>query len=182
MAFNIANFKANFKGGARSSLFQVQLSNPVNLSADLQIPFMCRAADLPEVSNQEIPVYHFGRAVKFAGNRDIGPWSITVYNDEDFRIRNAMEEWSNAMNGFETNVSNFATGDPNLYKTAATVTQFSKTGLALRTYKFIGIFPTSISAIPLDWGDERVEEFTVTFAVDYFYVESSITGDVAGGV
>lgn len=182
MAFNIATFKSQFKGGARSSLFQVQLSNPVNLSADLQIPIMCRASDLPEVTNQEIPVYHFGRAVKFAGNRDIGPWTITVYNDEDFRIRNALEEWSNAMNGFESNVSNFANGDPNLYKSAGTVTQFSKNGIALRTYKFVGIFPTSISSIALDWGDERVEEYQVTFAVDYFYIESSATGELAGGL
>ena len=45
----------------------------------------------------------------------------------------------------------------------------------LRTYKFYDIFPTSIEAITLDYGtNDTLEEFTVTFAVQYFTVGDSL--------
>ena len=48
MAFNINEFKSQLTGGgARPSLFQVQILNPVAPEADFKVPFMVRAAGLP---------------------------------------------------------------------------------------------------------------------------------------
>ena len=48
MAFNINEFKSQLTGGgARSNLFQVQLLNPVDSTADFKVPFMAKAAQLP---------------------------------------------------------------------------------------------------------------------------------------
>lgn len=60
------------------------------------------------------------------------------------------------------------------------MTQFSKTGTPVRVYNFVGIFPTEVSAIEMDWGTDAVSEFTVTFTYDYWEVSGGITGNAGG--
>jgi hypothetical protein len=129
-----------------------------------------------------IEVPYFGRRIKMAGDRTFADWSVTVINDEDFLIRNAMEEWSNKINSLQGNLRQFGAASPLLYKANAQVTQFSKTGTPIRTYQFNGIFPSAIAPIDLDWSaTDQIEEFTVTFQYDWWEVAGGITGN-AGGV
>jgi len=183
MAFNVNEFSGALKaGGARPSLFQVQITNPINGVADAQVPFMCKAAQIPEATLSSIDVPYFGRQVKVAGTRTFAEWSPTIINDEDFAIRNAMEQWSNAINSFQGNVNTAGGTAPSLYKANAQVTQFSKTGEILRVYDFVGIFPTVVAAIDLGWENgDAIEEFQVTFAYDYWTVSGGTTGN-AGGI
>ena len=183
MAFNVNEFAGALKaGGARPSLFQVQITNPINGVADAQVPFLCKAAQIPESTVSAIDVPYFGRNIKLAGTRTFAEWSPTIINDEDFAIRNAMEQWSNAINSFQGNVNNAGGTAPSLYKANAQVTQFSKTGEILRIYNFVGIFPTSVAAIDLGWENgDAIEEFAVTFAYDYWEVSGGTTGN-AGGI
>ena len=182
MAFNINQFAGALKGGgARSSLFQVQITNPINGGADALVPFMCRATSIPASTVGVIAMPYFGREIKIAGNRTYDVWTPTIINDEDFGIRNSMEEWSHAINAAQRNVNSAGGSAPSLYKANAQVTQFSKTGDVLRVYNFVGIWPTEVSTIDLDWSNETVEEFTVTFAFDYWEVQGGVTGN-AGGI
>jgi hypothetical protein len=182
MAFNINDFSAALTGGgARNSLFQVQITNPINGVADAQVPFMCKAAAIPAATLGQIDVPYFGRQVKIAGNRTFAEWTPTIINDENFAIRNAMEQWSNAINSFQGNLNNAGGTAPSLYKSNAQVTQYSKTGDILRVYNFVGIFPTEVSTIELGWEQDAIEEFSVTFAYDYWEVSGGATGN-AGGV
>jgi hypothetical protein len=177
MAFNINEMRSQLVyGGARHNLFQVRISNPANNSGDLKTPFMVQAAQIPESQLGVIPVYYFGRQMKLAGDRTFGDWTVTVMNDEDFLIRNAMEEWSNKINRLERNVREI-----NRYKSNATVIQYSKDGSAIREYKFDGIFPTVIAPIELDWANnDTIQSFQVTFSYDYWTVSGGVT-DRAGG-
>lgn len=183
MAFNVEEIRSQLiAGGARPTLFQVIITNPVNNVGDLKTPFMVRATSLPESELGLTPVSYFGRVVKFAGDRTFRPWQVTVMNDEDFLVRNAMEQWSNAINSHQGNLRNLGSASPLLYKSTAEVIQFSKTGVPVRTYKFNGIYPSAIGNIGLDWSAQnRIEEFTVTFEYDYWEVSGGITGN-AGGV
>lgn len=183
MAFNINDVRAEMAlGGARPSLFQVQITNPVDQTGDLKLPFMARAASLPSFQTGTVPVSYFGRQIKLAGVRTYDPWTITVYNDEDFLVRNAMEGWNNALNTLEGNILNFGNANPNNYKSQATVTQYGKTGNILRVYQFKGIWPSAVSAIDLDWSNgDAMEEFQVTFNFDDLAVVAGITGN-AGGI
>lgn len=182
MAFNVNEIRSQLTlGGARGALFQVAFTNPANSIADIKVPFLVRSAALPASELGTIEVPYFGRKVKLAGDRTFGDWSVTVINDEDFLIRNAMEEWSNTINSLQTNLRSFGSAAPLLYKSTAEVTQFSKTGVPLRVYKFNGIFPTSISAIDLNWADtDSIEEFQVSFQYDWWEVSGGTTG-LAGG-
>lgn len=182
MAFNVNEIRSQLTlGGARGSLFQVTFTNPANSVADIKVPFLARATQIPESSLGTIEVPYFGRKIKLAGDRTFGDWSVTVINDEDFLIRNAMEEWSNRINSLQTNLRGFGAAAPLLYKSTAEVTQFSKTGVPIRVYKFNGIYPSSISSIDLNWSDtDSIEEFQVTFQYDWWEVSGGITGQAGG--
>jgi hypothetical protein len=125
-----------------------------------------------------------GRVFKVAGDRIIDPWSITVINDEDFKIRTAFECW---MNGIVKLDNNTGATEPAQYMTNADVFQMGRgyaegrfsdrsygdkaggTATPLKSYKFYDIFPTAIQEIPLSYDSgDVIEYFTVDFAVQYW--------------
>ena len=184
----ISQFKSQLiGGGARPNLFEVELTT---LPAGIAWPadnfrYMCKAAQLPAsvIANIDIPFR--GRIFKVAGDRTIEPWSITVINDEDFRIRNAMEQWMELIAKLDTNLGATL---PESYMTNATVYQLGRgstkssttnegeVNAVLKQYEFIDIFPINVSAIDLSYdSSDTIEEFTVDFAVQSY----NLTG--AGG-
>jgi len=179
MAFNINEMKSQLTfGGAKASLFQVQITNPVNSAGDLKTPFMVQASTIPESTMGIIEVPYFGRKVKIAGDRTFAEWTVTVINDEDFLIRNAMEEWMANINSHQGNLRNFDSASPAQYKSQAQITQFSKTGVPLRTYNYVGLFPTNVAAIAMDWNTtDDIERFDVTFQYDFWEVSGGVTGN-----
>lgn len=178
MAFNVTEFRANLLGdGARPNLFQVSLTFPAVANSPVagqRLSFLAKTAQLPGSTVGTVPMYYFGREMKFAGNRTFPDWSITIINDEDFNVRNAFEKWLDSINSHSLNVRNPAAFNQLLYTADATVTQFSKVGTPIKSYKFVGLFPTDVSPIELDWGsNDSIEEFGVTLA--YQYWESDTT-------
>lgn len=175
MPFNINSFKQNglIWGGARPSLFEVILSAPTGIGIETavstaRLAFLCRAAELPEMTLSQIEVPYFGRKIKVAGERTFADWSITVMNDEDFIARSMFEAWSNAINRIVSNVRDVALSAEQ-YKTDVEVIQYGKDGIPLRGYILVGAFPTQIGAIALDWDSANaVETFSVNFAYDYW--------------
>jgi hypothetical protein len=171
MAFNINQFKSRglTKGGARPSLFQVQI-NP-NIGEDPvaveKFTFTCRASEVPASTVESIDVPYFGRKIKLAGDRSFADWSVTVMNDEDYLVRNMFEDWSNKINQLAGNRKLLSN---NSYKFSdALVTQFSKDGSPIRAYNFVGIFPVQVSNMALDWDNTNtIQTFDVTFAYDYW--------------
>lgn len=179
MAFNINELRSQLVfGGAKNSLFQVQIFNPATTVADLKTPFMVKATSIPASTLGLIEVPYFGRKVKIAGDRVFEEWSVTVINDEDFLVRNAMEQWSASINSHQGNITSFGSASPLQYKSTALVTQFSKTGVPIREYTFNGIYPTSVAAIEMAWETvDQIEDFVVTFQYDWWSVTGGITGD-----
>jgi T4-like virus tail tube protein gp19. len=183
MAFNINDIRSQMAlGGARPSFFQVHITNPINPIADIKAPFMTKAATLPSWETSVVPVFYFGRQIKLSGTRTFEPWTVTVMNDEDFLVRNTIEQWSNAMNSLEGNLQTTGTSAPSSYKSQGTVTQFGKAGQVLRVYQLNGIWPSNITAIDLDWATgDAIEEFQITFQFDDLELIGGQTGN-AGGV
>lgn len=174
MAFNVAEFRANMIGdGARPNLFAVSLVFPTvalnGTAAGQKMTFMAKAAQLPGSSIGTVPVFYFGRELKFPGNRSFADWTLTIINDEDFAIRNSLESWLNAINSHAGNVRNSAALSTTGYSVDATVTQYGKNGSELKTYKFVGLFPVDLTPIDLDWGsNDNIEEYSATFAFQWW--------------
>lgn len=174
MAFNVAEFRANMIGdGARPNLFSVSLVFPTlaenGALAGQKVNFMAKAAQLPGSTIGTVPVYYFGREMKFPGNRTFADWTLTIINDEDFAIRNSLESWMNAINSHATNVRSGAASSSTGYSVDASVTQYGKTGNELKKYNFVGMFPLDLAPIDLDWGsNDAIEEYTCTFAYQFW--------------
>ena len=183
MAFNVNQFRQQLTGdGARPNLFEVRLNFPSYVqgrsSATLKSAFMVKTAQLPGSTLGSVPVNYFGREVKVAGNRTFADWTVTIINDEDFIIRNAMESWIRGINDNETNLRRALTTQQ--YASDAQVFQYSKAGGSpIKSYKFVGMFPIDLSPIELDWGsNDTIEEFSVTFQYQYWLATDR---EVAGG-
>ena len=202
----ITDFKTALTGGgARPNLFEVDIpvipavTEGIDWDADT-FKFLCKAAALPASNVAPIEVPFRGRTLKVAGDRTFDTWTVTVINDEDFKLRSAFELW---MNGISKLDNNTGATQPTSYMANAIVHQLgrgadkgrsSKTnsdisgGTAikpLRTYMFNDIFPTNVSQIDLsyDTGD-TIEEYTVEFQVQYWTAGSAQTSggatDAAG--
>ena len=63
----------------------------------------------------------------------------------------------------------------------ATVTQMTQNGIPSKSYKFYNLWPTELAGIPLDWSSDMIEEFSVTFAYDY-WTSGTTTSGTAGYV
>lgn len=160
----------------------MQFANPANAAGDIKVPFLCYSSSLPASNLGLIQVPYFGRTIKLAGDRSFDPWTVALYNDEDFLIKNALETWSNAINSMQGNIRGFGTSASSAYKSDGTVKQLSKTGIVLREYKFTGMFPRRLSPIQLAWNQtDVIETFEVDFEFDWWEVSNGITGN-AGGV
>lgn len=180
-SFNVQEFRAQMTmDGARPNLFNCELPFLGNLlgTASVKYNFMCRTAQLPGSTVNQVPVNYFGRELKFAGNRTFTEWTVTIINDEDFVVRNAFELWMSRLNSHVANLRASNSLSPAQYQQDGFVTQFGKTGDIIKAYKFVGMFPIDITPIELDWGaNDTIEEYAVTFA--YQWWESDTTDSVS---
>ena len=195
----ISQFKSKLVGGGvRPNLFEVQVNFPDNVDLGIQqdgggefdgdrFRFLCKAASLPASNVGNIDIPFRGRTLKVAGDRTVDDWSVTVINDEDFGHRRAFEAWAQniAQYGDSAGLT-----DPSSYMGQATVYQLGRNvasqqgsnspatdSVILAQYKFVDIWPTTVDAVDLsyDTGD-TIQEFGVTFKVQYYYPERAGAG------
>ena len=176
MTFNINEFKSEGLrfGGAKASLFKVDLTWPAGVGdvggAGNKSQFLIQTSTLPPSEMGTIEVPYFGRKIKLAGDRTFGEWSVTVMNDEDFLIRDNMENWMARINSHEANLRESGQS-PASYKSQATITQYGKDGRTLKIYSFVGLYPSNVAEIAMDWDTiDDIERFDVTFQYDYWVV------------
>ena len=176
--FSVTKFKAGLQhGGARPSLFKVIFDYPSGIpDPPTKASFLVKATTIPASTIGSYDVFYHGKAIHVAGDRTFDTWDTTIFNDEDFGIRKTLEEWMAAISNHKLNTRDkeaFDTseGDSAKYKSTLMVHQFSKAGNELRSYEFIGAWPTSLSTINLDWSSQDIEEYTCTWVYDSWFVE-----------
>jgi hypothetical protein len=181
---NISDFKAQLiGGGARPNQFRVDLTFPayvgIGAAVGLNAQFLCKSAQLPASTVENVQILYRGRQVNFAGERSFAPWTISVYNDTTFAIRNAMERWSDGvMNNAQTN----GRTNPRDYQVDLLVNQLDRNGATVKTYKFHDAYPTTIGAITVDYdSNNQIEIFDVEFNYNY-WTSDTTTGASAFGV
>lgn len=177
---NIADFKAQMiGGGARPNQFRVELTFPsyvtLGIIAGTRAQFLCKAAQLPASTIENLPVLYRGRPVNFAGERVFQPWTVSIYNDTTFNIRNALEQWQSGVQNYNSTLGRV---NPTDYQVDLSVHQLDRSGAIIKTYKFVDAYPTAISAIGLDYEQQNaIEMFDVEFTYNFF---TSNTGAVSG--
>ena len=167
---NINDFKAKLAGGgARSNQFKVTMPFPGYASVGGEIEdlaFLCRATSIPSMEIANINVPFRGRAIKIAGDRTIPSWSVTVYNDTNFRLRNAFERWQNGINNMSDNEG---LTNPVDYQVDAFLDHLDRNGNTIKSYTLRGVYPTNIAGIDLDYEEQgNIEQFAVTLEYQFF--------------
>ena len=180
----IDDFKANVAADfARPNLFQVDLSFPQKIINNASLinlgKFTVRAANLPASQIGVIEVPFRGRVLKIAGDRTFEPWTITIQNDSAFALRSAFELWTSSIQSYNENFTQAAglgsSDDATGYFSDMLVHQLARdikdgeSPKILKSYKFYNVFPSSIAAIDLDYGNnDAIEEFTVDLQTQYW--------------
>lgn len=160
---NITDITNAFENGdfARPNLFEVEVYH-----LGEKFKYKCKATVVPPSTVEKIPVGYMNRKINVAGDRTYDDWNVTVYMDDNHGTRDDLIKWSNSAHG----TGNEITGDrPDQYKKVATVRQFSRDGKTVtKEYNIVGIFPTNVGEIQLDWdSNNEVETCECTFAIDW---------------
>lgn len=190
---NIIDFRNKIGELARPNIFEVEINFPTliegassstgnqedaasaaagasqesNVAATELSTFLVKSANLPSATVGVIEVPFRGRTLKIAGDRTFEPWTVTVLNDEGFRLRRKFEAWSKAIQQLSVNLSDASSIAS--YQSRAIVRQQNRQGLHTAAYTFEGIWPSNISAIDLAWdSNDTPEEYTVEFQVQYW--------------
>jgi len=188
----ISQFKTQLRrGGARPNLFEVDITSSTALNDVFwtgtdqdDFHFLCKATSMPTQTVGSVDVPFRGRILKVAGDRTFEPWSVTVINDEAFNIRSVFEKWGDKINGLHDGVG---VVEPQSYMGNGTVAQLSRstggeTGKTLQSYMLQDIWPSEIGSIDLSYeSSDAIEEFTVTFQVQYMSILNQNAGNSALG-
>jgi hypothetical protein len=182
---NIADFKAQMiGGGARPNQFYVQLTFPsyvgLGVVAGQQAQFLCRSAQLPASTIEPITTLYRGRPVQFAGERTFAPWTVSIYNDTSFNIRNALESWQNGIQNYNTTLGRT---NPTQYQVDLNVYQLDRGGAIIKSYRFVDAMPVNIGPIQLDYDQQnQIEQFDVEFTYNYFTSNTTTGGGIGVNV
>jgi hypothetical protein len=178
MAFTVSTFKSSMaaqSGGARPALYQIDIDGGVGITAASftgSENILCKAASIPPANIAPLAVNYAGRAYKWNGFRTYDNWTVTVINDESFSIRNKMMNWMRKLGGRLEGTRSSVFGEQiqgtGFKDGSAKVTQLSTAGTPMQTYKFDYLWPTEIAGIPVDWSSDAIQEYTITFAYDYW--------------
>ena len=177
---NIHDFKSQLiDGGARANQFRAYLHFPTYVPLGdfegYRAQFLCKATSLPASTIADVPVNYRGREVHFAGERTFQPWTVTIYNDATFGLRNAFETWQS---GIQRYAATEGITKPSEYQSELEVYQLDRNGATLKIYKFTDAYPINISAIDLSYDTiNQMEEFQVEFQYNYFTSDTGTDTD-----
>ena len=214
---SIEDFKSNLaNGGVRPTMFEVQIVFPKIIRDTFDIEdaavgdnrdpggesgeqsgsaaeltekstFLVKASTLPGSQIGMINVPFRGRKLKVSGDRTFNDWQTTVFNDSDYRMRDAIEKWAEVIqyhnfaighNQIDSGINNSIFGEEESgYMGTGFVRQLDRQGRQLKIYKFSGIWPYAVDDISLDFGiNDTIEEYGVTWAVQYWHANNEQNG------
>lgn len=171
----ITNFLSTIKGGARPTLYEVQHNFPDGIGGGEDVKnsvrYFIKGAQLPGLNIGVISTYFMGREVPLAGDRTFDELTLTMYNDVDFGLRNKYEKWANLINAQEANTGTVIASE---YMVDIVVNQLDRNGNVLKSYTFVGCFPTNVAPIDLAAdATDQIEEFTVSLRYAYWKDETN---------
>ena len=172
----ISAFKAQMQGGgARPNQFRVELTFPgfigaAGANAGSAAQFLCRSATLPASTLDDVTAQYRGRPVHFAGERTFQPWTISMYSDTNFLLRNVMEKWSDGILKYDSTMGRLRPSD---YQVDMSVYQLDRNDKVIKTYKFFDAYPTNVGQVQLAFdANNTIEEFDVEFTYNYFIADN----------
>ena len=174
---DIDSYRANFNGGARAFMFYYKPIFPTQISGigidTDSATYLVRATSLPETSTEEIVTNWQGFDFKFAGKYTYTDWTVTFNCDSKADIQQIFHEWANLVHD---PTSNYYT-DPSIYMQDQEVQLIGTDGAPIQRYKLYGAWPKTVGSATLDYSNNDVVQFDISFAYIY-HVASKVNYSV----
>ena len=170
MPFSVSTFKTNVLKTdlQRPSLFKIQINGTeTGQTFTDNEDILVKAAAVPAANIAALPINYAGRAYKLTGFRTYDTWTTTIINDEGFSAREKIMNWMYRISGGADGDRTAATGGPGGLGDGK-VTLIGTDGLDKQTWKMHFMWPTELGEIALDWSSDAIEEYTCTWAYDYW--------------
>lgn len=175
MRFDIDSYRAEFNGGAKSYLFYFKPTFPAQIGGDTnKTTYLVRTASLPETSIDEIQLAWQGFDFKIAGKYTYSDWNITFNCDSEANIQKHFHNWLSFIHDPTTNVY----ASPKDYMVDQQVELLGNNGEPIAKYKLFACWPKSIGQLSLDYTQNDVAQFDITFTYLYHVVDKSSYGVV----
>ncbi len=158
--FHIDDFKANFLGGARPNRFEIEIP-----SLPDKARFLLKSGSIPGANIGEIIHNYQGNQIKFAGDKTVNDWEVTLILDEDYAGFNEIEAWHNMT---RNNGSSLGAAHHSEYKKECYITHFSQNGDVIAKYKLFGAWIKTIPDTALSWDTvDAAIEVPITISYDW---------------
>ncbi len=168
---NLYNFRTLVNDFARNYYFHVVIPE---VSENSQVLTMLAKSTILPASSLEDKNFDFqGSQYKMAGHATFDDWTVTFYCDEYQKLRHTFLAWQSVIYDPVRQIP-FTAGS---YKRSdIKVYQLSKDGNVVTGYNFFGMYPKRVGEIQLDQGSKEISTFSVTFAYDYFVIDTEVAG------
>ena len=170
MPFSVSTFKTNVLKTdlQRPSLFKININSTVTTQAFTNDEaLLVKAAAVPAATIAPLPINYAGRAYKLTGFRTYDTWTTTIINDEGFSAREKIMNWMYRISGGADGTRSVTTGGPGGLGDGI-ITLIGTDGADKQSWKMHFMWPTELGEIALDWSSDAVEEYTCTWAYDYW--------------
>jgi len=180
---DITQFKDTFNGGTRGNRFRV--TGAIGSDSSKTHTFHIRSTFIPAVPQMVLEMNAFGRKLHIPGDREYGPWQITLYDDVEYsqpsgtpsstlppkNLWSLFTDWQNSINLHSNNTTSIPA--PYLdYKKDWIVEHLNLNGTdVLKKFVLKGCWPSRVGDI--DFNMTR-RNFINTFSVVMIYDEIRI--------
>ena len=173
--FDIDSYRGNFQGGARAYLFYHKPVFPTSIGGDTDMAtYLVRSTSLPETSIDEITLAWQGFDFKVAGKYTYADWTVTFNCDAEANIQKHYHNWLSLIHDPTTTMY----ASPVNYMVDQQVELLGITGEAITKYKLFACWPKMVGNATLDYTQNDVVQFDVTFAYLYHVTDKAKYGVV----
>lgn len=155
-------YNANHIGNSRRYQIQETCWYEISIGGmGEDITFMCQSVTLPELTNPAIRVGYGNSEAKIAGRREVGAAAVRILDAPVADIEAQITGWQGQIYDPATGKMGWV----DEYKRQMTVTQYGPDGTYNRTWKYTGVWPSSINFGNMDseGTDKKVMQLTLEY-------------------
>jgi hypothetical protein len=166
-SINLRGFRDIINDVSRPYLYMVEIPN-IDTDARKLTAF-AMSTSIPAYTLNVDEFEFQGAKRKVVNGATFANWSVEFLNDQVYSLRSKFLAWMSQAYDPHQN----SNASPHSYKyDGVKVHQLSRTGEKVQTYQFIGLFPCEVGQIELGHDKTDYSKLNVTFAYDYFSVDS----------
>ncbi len=168
----IAQIQQKLQSGARTNKYRI-----IHPKFGEELDILCKSTTMPGRTMGTVEVFLKGRKYQMAGDMsDDGTWSFTIYNTEDFEIRDFfLGQMANIQSAEAPDtIQGTSTATPNLkntpwYMDTVTIQQLNFEGSVVTEARLYNAFVSNVG--PIEYTDEQGEISNTEIELKYTGIE-----------